>query len=136
MRHMCFAVGVLISTIQPTWSQITWSLDADSVSAFQATSSGSADVDATLLGFGEISNRSNFCVGVARVGSALQFGVTQAMTATLPSSYDLAAGTLEFWFQPRGWDSSTTTLGHDLIILGPNTYTAGRVHIFNNREYV
>ena len=73
-------------------------------------------------------------VDVARVGGALRFGETQALAATLPPSHDLAAGTISFWFQPE-FDSATTTAVHDLFIVGPNTYSPGRVRIFNNREY-
>ena len=83
------------------------------------------------LGLWRWFNQHVFYVDVARVGGALRFGETRALTATLPPSHDLAAGTVSFWFQPE-FDTATTTAVHDLFIVGPNTYSTGRVHIFNN----
>jgi hypothetical protein len=105
------------SMIQPTQGEIVWSLDADSISGGHASSS-SGELNASFVGFGEISSSY---VDVARVGGALRFNDTQALTATLPTSYDLSAGTLSFWFQPE-FDSATTTVVHDLLILGQGAF--------------
>ena len=117
------------SMIRPTRASIVWSLDDADTMSDDGIATSSSGVNASLLGFGD--GLIDMYVDVARVGGALRFGETRALTATLPPSHDLAAGTVSFWFQPE-FDTATTTAVHDLFIVGPNTYSTGRVHIFNN----
>lgn len=53
MKFSLLAIGVLL--VEQTWSQITWSLDAESFSANLTTSSNKG-LAATLVGFGEMSS--------------------------------------------------------------------------------
>ncbi|MBI4385840.1 MAG: LamG domain-containing protein [Elusimicrobia bacterium] len=44
-------------------------------------------------------------------------------------------GTISLWYKPNYTTRSTIGLTHEILNLGPKTYTVGRIRIFNNREH-
>lgn len=89
MKFSLLAIGVLL--VEQTWSQITWSLDAESFSANLTKST--KGLAATLVGFGEMSTST---IEAARVKGGLMFSDSSAMTSTSPRVTIFWLGRLSF----------------------------------------
>jgi len=72
---------------------------------------------------------------IGKIGQGLDFlSGTSAYVSTAMSGFNFNAGTISFWYKPH-YSTDQTTTAHTFIIVGPNSYTAGAIRIFNNQQY-
>lgn len=102
-----------------------WKLDE---AAGQTTrDSGNSNNSATLAG--------GTAWTAGRYNSGLEFVSSGSYLSAGLAGFNFAEGSIAFWYRPNYSTNNTVGVPHDILNVGPYTYTPGNIRIFNNREY-
>ena len=122
-----YAIYFLINTVVSGLDIPIIYLKFDEGSGSTAIDSSGGGNSGTIVGATWVNGKS---------GQALDFKNSgNYVSVNIPSNFNFNEGTISFWYKPNYDTNNTIGVIHTLFIVGPNSYTAGRVQIWNNREY-
>jgi hypothetical protein len=102
-----------------------WKLDE--ASGTTASDSSGRGNHGTISGAGFVAD--------GRIGGARSIGGSNSAISVPLSGENFTRGTIALWYRPNYSTSSTAGIDHPIITIGPDAWSAGKIGIFNNREW-